>query len=464
MKVVCIALIALLGVAAARISIPLKKEKTEKGINMFHSSEEEFCTEPLNYTQIYKSDPFDGHIGLNIESRSLAERWSISESLFWKGLLPEPKFAFYLHPTINGSDGEIVLGGEDKSHYEGELTYVQSATDEWIITFQGVKIGDRWIQTENITAKPASSLPFIYGPRKIIAQIHKTINASLTVQGEYTVKCKTIRTLPTISFKIGGKVFDLRPDDYIVKDMDDFMRRAPFLEMLGPEAVDKMPRPGAIKTHLPYKHQPYSPDAKYIYVTRNPYDCCVSFYHHTKSFPAYRFEKEPFDKFFDMFIEGKVDFGDYFDHQLSWYEHINDENVLIITYEDLKMDPRAGVLKIAEFLGETYGKKLREQPEVLERILNTTSLKTMKGMNEEFRKWTEKAAEFAAQSSKYQKTAAEMPDDLKKPMTGDFVRKGIVGDWKNHFTPEQVNRMKERIESKTKGSMLMSLWKDIELP
>ncbi|XP_077523247.1 lysosomal aspartic protease-like [Amblyomma americanum] len=167
--------------------------------------------------QIYKSDPFDGHIGLNIESRSLAERWSISESLFWKGLLPEPKFAFYLHPTHNGTDGEIVLGGEDKSHYEGELTYVQSATDEWIITFQGVKIGDRWIQTENITAKPASSLPFIYGPRKIIAQIHKTINASLTVQGEYTVKCKTIRTLPTVSFKIGGKVFDLRPDDYIVK-------------------------------------------------------------------------------------------------------------------------------------------------------------------------------------------------------------------------------------------------------
>ncbi|KAK8765215.1 hypothetical protein V5799_032180 [Amblyomma americanum] len=253
-------------------------------------------------------------------------------------------------------------------------------------------------------------------------------------------------------------------DDMDMDDMDDFMRRAPFLEMLGPEAVDKMPRPGAIKTHLPYKRQPYSPDAKYIYVTRNPYDCCVSFYHHTKSFPAYRFEKEPFDKFFDMFIEGKVDFGDYFDHQLSWYEHINDENVLIITYEDLKMDPRAGVLKIAEFLGETYGKKLREQPEVLERILNTTSVKTMKGMNEEFRKWTEKAAEFAAQSSKYQKTAAEMPDDLKKPMTGDFVRKGIVGDWKNHFTPEQVNRMKERIESKTKGSMLMSLWKDIELP
>lgn len=259
-------------------------------------------------------------------------------------------------------------------------------------------------------------------------------------------------------------VYAIYNDGIPPKDMDDFMRRAPFLEMLGTAAVDSMPRPGAIKTHLPYHLQPMSPEAKYIYVTRNPYDCCVSFYHHTRSFPAYRFAQEPFDKFFDMFVEGKVDYGDYFEHQISWYDHRNDDNVLVITYEELKMDPRAGILKIADFLGESYGKKLRGQPEVLERILNTTSLKTMKGFNEEFKKWTEKAADIIGQASKSVTMPAEVAEDLKKPMTGDFVRKGIIGDWKNHFTPDQIRRMKERIAEKTKGSTVMSLWKDVELP
>ncbi|KAL3194024.1 hypothetical protein MRX96_001935 [Rhipicephalus microplus] len=226
--------------------------------------------------------------------------------------------------------------------------------------------------------------------------------------------------------------------------MDDFMKRAPFLELLGTAAVESMPRPGAIKTHLPYHLQPMSPKAKYIYPTD--------------------FAQEPFDKFFDMFVEGKVDFGDYFDHQISWYDHRNDDNVLVITYEELKMDPRAGILKIADFLGESYGKKLREQPEVLERILNTTSLNTMKGFNEEFKKWTEKAADFIGQTSKTVPMSAKVAEDLKKPMTGDFVRKGIVGDWKNHFTPDQIRRMKERIAEKTEGSTVMSLWDGIDLP
>uniref|UniRef100_L7LWJ3 Putative sulfotransferase n=1 Tax=Rhipicephalus pulchellus TaxID=72859 RepID=L7LWJ3_RHIPC len=225
-----------------------------------------------------------------------------------------------------------------------------------------------------------------------------------------------------------------------------------------------MPRPGAIKTHLPYHLQPMSPEAKYIYVTRNPYDCCVSFYHHTRSFPAYRFAQEPFDKFFDMFVEGKVDFGDYFDHQISWYDHRNDDNVLVITYEELKMNPRAGILKIADFLGESHGKKLREQPEVLERILNTTSLNTMKGFNDEFKKWTEKATDIIGQTGKTIPMSPEVAEDMKKPMTGDFVRKGIIGDWKNHFTPDQIRRMKERIAEKTKDSTVMSLWDGVDLP
>ncbi|KAL1425329.1 hypothetical protein MTO96_019270 [Rhipicephalus appendiculatus] len=103
--------------------------------------------------------------------------------------------------------------------------------------------------------------------------------------------------------------------------------------------------PGAIKTHLPFNRVPYSPQAKYIFVARNPYDCCVSFYHHTRAFPAYRFAEGSFDAFLDAFLRGKVDCGDYFDQLLSWYDHIDDENVLFVTYEKLKSHTSEEVIK-----------------------------------------------------------------------------------------------------------------------
>ncbi|XP_050036934.1 sulfotransferase ssu-1-like isoform X2 [Dermacentor andersoni] len=259
-------------------------------------------------------------------------------------------------------------------------------------------------------------------------------------------------------------VYAIFNDGMSPKDMEEFMRRSPFMEMIGAGAAESMPRPGAIKTHLPFSHQPYSPQAKYIYVSRNPYDCCVSYYYHCKSFAMYQFADQPFDKFFDLFVEGKVEFGDYFDHQISWYDHRNDDNVLFVTYEELKKEPCAGILKIADFLGEKYGRKLREQPQTLEGVLNASSMKTMKGFNEEFKKWGTKTAEILQATGKYQPPAIESAELFTAPMTGEFVRKGIIGDWKNHFTSDQIMRMKSRIALKTKESTLMSLWKDIGLP
>ncbi|KAH8028651.1 hypothetical protein HPB51_017869 [Rhipicephalus microplus] len=214
------------------------------------------------------------------------------------------------------------------------------------------------------------------------------------------------------------------------------MAKSPFLELVGLEAIENMERPGAIKTHLPFNRVPYSPQAKYIFVARNPYDCCVSFYHHTRAFPAYRFADGSFDTFLDKFLAGKVDCGDYFRQLLSCEE----------------------VIKIADFLGEKCGERLRSRPDILERILDTISAKTMAAFNDEFRKWTEEAAAMTSSQG------GEMDDNVKKPMTGDFVRKAIVGDWKNHFNSEQIKRMKERLTSKVQGSSVMSLWEGVELP
>ncbi|CAN8023396.1 unnamed protein product [Ixodes persulcatus] len=250
------------------------------------------------------------------------------------------------------------------------------------------------------------------------------------------------------------------------QNMGEFLSRSIFLEMTGSPAVKKMCRPGSIKTHFSFDKHPYSTRAKYLYIARNPYDCCVSFYHHTKSFPAYFFETGTFNEFFHMFLEGKVDSGDYFDNLLSWYDHRSDANVLFLTYEGLKKDTESWVLKMADFLGKEYGSKLRCDTHALKTIIQMSSMETMKkifcrdhAILDETNLSTDDQSKTPSESFEESVLAA-----MKKPMTGDFIRKGIIGDWRNHFSEEQVARMNRWIAIRTASSDVMELWKDEDLP
>ncbi|KAK8782718.1 hypothetical protein V5799_015942 [Amblyomma americanum] len=262
-------------------------------------------------------------------------------------------------------------------------------------------------------------------------------------------------------------VYSIYRDGMSPGNILEFLSTTPFLEFMGGDAARTMPRPGAIKTHLPFNKVPYSDKAKYIYITRNPYDCCVSLYYHMKSFPPQLLEEGMFDQLFDMFVEGKVDYGDYFDHVLSWYEHRTDSNVLFLTYEELKKDIRGSVLKIADFLGkDKYGDKLRQNPDLFDKILAAISMESMRKLYSEINNWSKDLTsipmEAIPEAMKF--LIASLGELFKKPVTGEFVRKGIVGDWRNHFSSEQIARMKERIALKTLGSDVMGLWKDTDLP
>ncbi len=209
----------------------------------------------------------------------------------------------------------------------------------------------------------------------------------------------------------------------------------PHLEEVGKDKIDKLPKPRVIKTHLPYDLTPYHPQAKYIYVARNPFDCVVSFYHHTRGFiKHYDFAEGTFDDFFECFIKGEIDFGDYFDHLVAWYHHKEDENVLFITYESMKNDLKAIIIKIANFLESDYLKCLNNE-EIFNKIIINSSLENMK---KDQQRWSSKRPE-------------NMPQ---------FVRKGEIGDWKNHLSSEQKQRLMEKFMMRIAGTELKNIWLD----
>lgn len=207
----------------------------------------------------------------------------------------------------------------------------------------------------------------------------------------------------------------------------------PHLEEMGREFIQALPTPRFIKTHLPYNLTPYHCNAKYIYVARNPFDCVVSFYYHTQGFVKhYNFAEGTFPEFFECFINGEVDWGDYFEHLISWYVRKNDTNVLFLTYEDTIANTQRAVIKIAEFLGTQYSDKLK-QPKVLDNILHHTS--------------------FTKMSQAQSRWASKRPDNA-----APFIRKGKVGDWQNHFSSEQAIRLVEKFRIRAAQANIEELW------
>ncbi len=210
----------------------------------------------------------------------------------------------------------------------------------------------------------------------------------------------------------------------------------PHLEEVGADTARALAKPRLLKTHLPLSMAPFGPEGRYVVVARNPFDCAVSFFHHTRGFPKhYDFADGRFEDFFECFLAGEVDFGDYFAHLNSWYAQRAAPNVLFLTYEAMRADPEAAVRAVAGFLGPEHAVALGE-PGVLARVLEHSSFA---GMRRDQRRWSSARPEG-------------MPE---------FVRKGLVGDWRSHFSADQARRLAQRFEAATGGLGAYGLWPEI---
>uniref|UniRef100_A0A0K8RET1 Putative sulfotransferase n=1 Tax=Ixodes ricinus TaxID=34613 RepID=A0A0K8RET1_IXORI len=219
----------------------------------------------------------------------------------------------------------------------------------------------------------------------------------------------------------------------------EFHSNSPFVDLFGFGDANRNVKSRLLKTHLPFNLVPKSSEAKYIYMCRNPKDTCVSYFYHTRRFSCYDFQNGKFQVFFDVFINGDVDYGDYFDHVLSWYEHCNDANILFINYEEMKHDQKRFVLKIAEFLSEEHHQLLLQNERILENVLQYSGIQFMKD------------------------EAKELFENLyEKPLdesTPNFIRKGVVGDWKGYFNDEMNARMEQKILEMFSDTDLIDVWR-----
>lgn len=202
----------------------------------------------------------------------------------------------------------------------------------------------------------------------------------------------------------------------------------PFFESVHPTVLDTYPSPRYMCTHLPYSMMPHNSKKKlkYIFIARNPRDVAASFFHWMRVLDKLEWDGS-WDEFIGYFLKGNVPYGSYFDHILGWWNHQDDENLIFLKYEDMKKDLLGHVKKIAEFI------EVPISQEEAQRVTQACSFSSMK----------------ADPKTNYDRYRDKI---YKKDSTFSFMRKGVVGDWKNYFSDEQLAEFNKLYASRLEGT------------
>ncbi|XP_075035077.1 sulfotransferase 1C1-like [Mixophyes fleayi] len=242
-----------------------------------------------------------------------------------------------------------------------------------------------------------------------------------------------------VSYPKSGTTWTQEILDLILQDgvVEKSMRapcfvRVPFLEMAytSLEVANSMPSPRLLKTHLPVHLMPpsfWEKNVKIVYVARNPKDCLVSYYHFHKMDNTMP-DPGTWENFFSTFLSGNISWGSWFDHVIGWWNSKGKHQILYVFYEDMIEDPQREIQRVMRFLG----KDLPE--EVLQKIQHHTSFSSMK----------------ANPMVNYD---VLLPSVLDTSIS-TFMRKGTVGDWKNHLLVSQNILFDEEYKKKLDGSGL----------
>ncbi|XP_028718813.2 bile salt sulfotransferase 1-like [Peromyscus leucopus] len=184
--------------------------------------------------------------------------------------------------------------------------------------------------------------------------------------------------------------------------------------------------PRLMTSNLPFHLFPKSffrSKAKVIYIIRNPRDVLVSGYFFRRNTNLID-NPESLGTYFEWFLKGNVPYGSWFEHTRNWLSMRENDNFLLLSYEDMKKNTRGTIEKICDFLG----KKL--EPDELDLVLKYSSFQAMK---------ENKMSNFSL-----------IPEDV---VTNGLVlmRKGTTGDWKNHFTVAQAEAFDKVFQEKMAG-------------
>uniref|UniRef100_A0ACD5WRF4 Uncharacterized protein n=1 Tax=Avena sativa TaxID=4498 RepID=A0ACD5WRF4_AVESA len=199
------------------------------------------------------------------------------------------------------------------------------------------------------------------------------------------------------------------------------------------DQLEALPSPRLMNTHMQHAQLPPSvadnPDCKIVYVCREPKDMLVSMWHFVQNV-----RPVTFSDLFEVACEGKTPDGPFWDHILGYWSasRSSPERVMFLQYEEMMRDPVGVVRELARFLGLPFS-AAEEAAGLPASIAKLCSMEVLKGLD----------------ANKIGTSGV-----LAKYPHKSYFRKGVVGDWINHMTPETAVRFDAIVHDKIRGSGL----------
>lgn len=198
------------------------------------------------------------------------------------------------------------------------------------------------------------------------------------------------------------------------------------LEATSQESMDELVTPRLLNTHLPYRRLPkdvHQKNVKTVLVVRNPKDVAVSLYNMMQGFKHYNY-KGTFNNWLPLFMRGDLAYDTYWryymDYEVACKSNFKENNILIVYYEDMKKNLSQEITRLCDFID------CHLDDEILAQITN--------------------ACQFKAMETRYT-TGKLGSGEYRAEVKHTFMRKGMVGDWKNWFTVAQNELLDSEVAS-----------------
>ncbi len=199
------------------------------------------------------------------------------------------------------------------------------------------------------------------------------------------------------------------------------------------EYYEVIPDPRVFKTHCTAEQTPGIGTASIILTSRDPRECCVSFYHHLRNMTdeARQTANITVADTFDEHVDRWLEFAAWYRNVKSWWPYSDHEKVLWLRFQDMKVDLPSSIDSIIDFLGWDIS------PEQRKRAIEYSSFAWMKAHDEKF----------------------SSQGDGDKPVfkPGQFIREGKVGKYREMMTPDQEERVLDKAREMLEPECLLFL-------
>lgn len=196
----------------------------------------------------YESDDFakydfDGILGLAPGGQlSMGPGFSVLDDLVQEGALPQRIFALYL--STDDDDSEVTIGGYNKERAVEEITWLKVNTmrGNWEVHMSDVTVAGKkqslCSRSFGCLAELDSGCAGIGMPKGMADALAERIGFT-AAESQCT---DPARTLPSIGFVLGGRSFELSPDEYVdVSKKDPKRCRLHFRDMAGARSTVSSP-------------------------------------------------------------------------------------------------------------------------------------------------------------------------------------------------------------------------------